>query len=331
MRSSSLVPFALIVASLVSAAPARADDSETFFAQGRMLRAGKKCAEAIVAFRRALDLKPQGLGSLRNVAECEVELGQFASARASYWNLRRAVLQSNDPKYEGWDRDAEEAYKKLEPKVARLTVKLTGVSPERATVSIDGKPLDPRLLGVELERDLGPHTIEAAYGGVTPLSEKRTLGPGAHEVVTLEIPAPKAGERGAPPPPPVTPADTGSRSVRNAGIAMVTLGALGAVGLGVSVAMRQSALAAFSGCAPSYTGCDPSLQGELTKGQTSSTLVFVFTGVAIAGLGAGIPLLVIGSRGPTAEPTASPSASVRAVLGVVPAPGGAALHAGVRF
>jgi hypothetical protein len=168
VRSSSRSLDSLVIALALGVlwpASARADDSETFFAQGRALRAEDKCAEAIVAFRRALDLKPQGIGSLRNIAECEEALGQFASARTDWWSLRRAVLQSNEPKYQGWEKDAEEAYRRLEPKVGHLTVRLEGVSIERARVSIDGKPLDPRLVGVELERDLGAHVIEVRYDG----------------------------------------------------------------------------------------------------------------------------------------------------------------------
>jgi hypothetical protein len=299
-------------------AGARADDSETFFAQGRNLRQAGKCAEAIVAFRRAFELKPRGLGSLRNLAECEEELGHFASARADWWSLRRAVLQSNEPKYEGWDRNAEAAYKRLEPKVAHLTVRVTGYAPENATVSIDGKPLDPRLVGVELERDTGPHTVEAAYGGATLVSEKRELVVGAHEVVTLVIPTPKAaaGE-----------GETGKKGLRGAGFAALGIAGVGLIGGGVSLAMRQSALASFSGCAPSHTNCDPSLRGELTKGQTASTLLGVFGAVAGVGLVAGIPLIVV-SRPSAAAP--GPGSAGLAVQ-LVPVAAGTAVRVGVRF
>ncbi len=328
MKSSRLAAFAVLVAAIGTGSTARADDAEAFFAQGRTLRTKGSCAEAIVAFRRALDLKPQGLGSLRNVAECEEELGQFASARASFWSLRRAVLQANEPKYAGWDRQAEKAYQRLEPKVAHLTVKLTGTAPERAQVTIDGKPLDPRLIGVELERDLGPHTIEATYGGAAPVVEKRTLAIGAHEVVTLAIPEAKPEE----PAPAATPVDAGSRSLRGAGIAAVAVGGVGAIGLAISLAIRQSALSSFSGC-PGYVGCDPSLRGELTRGQTASTLAFVFGAAAIAGVGAGVPMIVVGSRSPApaSDPGAKAGASARGTIGIVPSPGGAVVRAAVRF
>ncbi len=195
MRSSSRSALCFAAALLFAApAPARAanQDAETFFAQGRQLRTGGDCANAIVAFRRALELKPEGVGALRNIAECEEKLGQFASARNDWWSLRRAVLQSSDPNYEGWDKDAEDAYARLASKVAKLTVRISGEGAAGARITIDGKPLDPRLFGVELERDLGLHTIEATYGGVTPLVEKRTLVAGSNQSVALVIPAPTA-------------------------------------------------------------------------------------------------------------------------------------------
>jgi hypothetical protein len=323
----------------VTVAPAAwAEDSETFFAQGRTLRQAGKCADAIVAFRRAFELKPLGLGSLRNVAECEEELGQFASARADWWSLRRAVIQSNEPKYDGWDRDAEAAYKRLEPKVAHLTVKVTGYSPENARVSIDGKPLDPRLVGVELERDVGPHTVEAAYGGAAPVSEKRELLTGAHEVVTLVIPVPKTPPRtGAPVGAPEVPeggTDTGNKALRGAGIAALAVGGVGLVGAAISLAMRQSALAAFDGpcAAMNYMNCDPSLRPELTKGQLASTLLGVFGAVAGVGLVVGIPLVVVSRSSAPSPSGGSPGAAgAGVIIGLVPAVGGAAVHAGARF
>jgi hypothetical protein len=342
VRSSSPVAFALLALSLYVASPARADDSETFFAQGRTLRAAGKCAEAIVAFRRALEVKPQGLGSLRNVAECEEELGEFASSRGDWWSLRRAVLQSNEPKYDGWDKDAEKAYHRLEPKVAHITVKVVGYAPDRARVSIDGKPLDPRLVGVELERDLGPHNVEALYGGAAPVSEKRTLGVGSHEVVTLTIPEPRAGDQPRGPTGPA-PAPDGNPKLRAAGIAAVTVGGLSVVGAVVSAVIRGSALSSFHCAAPNYMLCGPKTSDALStesRGQTASLLVNVFSVLAVAGVGAGIPLLVVGSRSGAApaaapsgsDPPAPPSAAnPRAVIGLVPLFGGAAVNAGVRF
>ncbi len=323
----------MTAALLLAAAPARADDSEAFFAQGRALRAEGKCAEAVVAFKRALELRPQGLGSLRNVAECEESLGELASARTDWWSLRRAVLQSNEPKYVGWDKDAEAAYKRLESKVAHLTVHLEGVSSERARVKVDGKPLDPRLVGVELERDLGPHVIEASFDAAGSLVEKRTLTVGAHEVVTLTIPAPDpAIAAQAATPAADADAETRRARFRMAGIAALAAGGVGALGLGISAGVRASALSSFDACAPTYQGCPTSLQGEESKGRTATAFANAFGVIMVAGIAAGVPLVVLGWRKTepqtSAPPTSEPQPSVS--LSVAPTLGGAAIHAAWR-
>jgi hypothetical protein len=337
VRPSSVAVCLLALALVPTGAGATEEDAKTFFAQGRRQRADGDCAGAVVAFRRALELFPQGIGALRNIAECEEQLGQFASARNDWWSLRRAALQSNEPKYEGWDKDAEAGYKRLADKVARITVKLSGDELDRVKVTVDGKPLDPRLLGVELERDLGVHTIEAAYGGAAPLAEKRSLLAGSREVVTLAIPAPKPGAPAptaapsvaptAPPPVPLPPADTGS-GMRTAGFVAIGVGGLGLAGMIASLVVRQSALSSIDATCSSHVGCSPSLQPDRDRGQTASLLVNVFGGVAIAGVAAGVTLVVVGSR--SKEP-AKAAAGRSITIGVAPVVGGIGGRAEVRF
>jgi hypothetical protein len=180
---------------------------------------------------------------------------------------------------------------------------------------------------VELERDIGLHTIEAAYGGAAPLREKRELTLGAHEVVTLVIPAPKPGEvrstgggGGG--------GETGNKSLRGAGIAALVIGGVGIVGGAISLALRQSALASLDVCAPNnYMHCPVGLMGQNTQGQIASTLLGVFGAVAGVGLVAGIPMVVV-SR-PSAPAPGPTSGSVAFQL--VSVAGGAAVLAGGRF
>lgn len=293
-------------------------DAQTFFAQGRQLRKDGKCQEAIVVFRRAFDLAPEGLGALRNVAECEEELGQFASARIDWWNLRRAALQSNDPKYEGWEKDAEDAYNKLEPKVGRLTIAVNARDLSKVTVTMDGTPVDPRLFGAEIERDLGPHTIEASYGSVAPITEKITLTASKKEVVTLEIPS---SIPSAEPPPEAAP---DRRRLRVGGYVSLGLGGAGLIGLVSSIAVRQSAASTVEEmCGPPSGGaysCPKSVEGDVDSGKTASALVNVFAGVAIAGAGVGVALLMVSGSG--SAPPAKTGAVVTDV-NVRLAPGGA--------
>lgn len=335
MRSSKRIAAALWIALLASAAPGPAlaseEDARTFFAQGRELRTAGKCDQAIVAFRRALELFPTGLGALRNIAECEEKLGLYASARRDWWDLRRAVLQTSEPKYAGWDKEAERRHGALDGKVARLVVKLEGEKLEGVKLVLDGKPLDPRLVGIELERDLGVHTVEAFFEGVTPIAEKVTLGEGAREVVTLKIPRAAAAAK------PVVkrPVDRGSSTLRTAGFVSLGVGGAGLIATGIAIAVRAGALAEIDATCPSHKNCSSTLMGTRDTGVTASTLANVFGGVALAGIGAGVTLVIL-SRS-SGEPPASeaPSGSGRqsasAYVGVSPIAGGAQASALVRF
>ncbi|AUX19595.1 hypothetical protein SOCEGT47_000470 [Sorangium cellulosum] len=328
-------------AALLAAAPAPAfaagaeEDAKTLFARGRELRRAGQCEQAVIAFRRALEIYPEGLGALRNIAECEEELGLYASARRDWWDLRRAALQSNEAKYAGWSEDAEGRYRALNEKVGTLTVHVRGGDGRaEVRVALDGKPMDPRLLGVELERDLGQHTIELFYGGAAPITERVDLQAGMRRVVTLAVPAPPPSRDalGARDPLAAAPPDASS-GVRTAGFVALGVGGAGAIATVVAVAVRAGALSAVEdGCSRAGGAyvCPPELQGEHDTGRTASTLASVFAGVGLVGLGTGVTLLLLS---PSGEATAPPSAGepTAAALTLSAWPGGVGSRLLVRF
>lgn len=280
---------------------AESPQSETFFAEGRKLRLAGDCAGALVAFRRSFELAPERIGSLRNIAECERALQKYAAARRSYWDLRRAAMKSNDPSYQGWDKDAEKAYDELTAKVSRLIVKLDR-NALGVTITIDGLPLDPRLIDVEIEQDVGAHSVEARYGAVTPVVEKVTLGEGERRTVTLRLPS-DVGAGG------------GSRSALFiSSIAGFAVGGGGLAGMGIAAGIREGALHTISDACPGLRNCSPSLAGELAKGRTATTVANVLGGVGAAGLVVGASLLVAsrftGAGPQKAAPTPTVSLSV---------------------
>jgi hypothetical protein len=250
------------------------------------------------------------------------------SARNSYWSWRRAALQSSDPNYVNWDKEAEAAYSKLAPMVAKITIKLEGASPETVQVTIDGKPVDPRLIGVPLERDLGPHDIEVRYGGAAPLTEKKTLVSGSNEIVTIKVP--KAGASGsasasAAPTVSASAPEVSTFPYRPLAIGGFALGLAGLVGTGVSIGLRQGALSKIEEACPGYSSgaiCPDSLRAENNTGVTASTLVNVFAAAAVVGVGVGVTLLI-----------AAPSsrAPVKAELRLAPSPDGGMMFARGRF
>ena len=219
-------------------------------------------------------------------------------------------------------------------------VRITGESLERVRVSIDGKPLDPRLLNVELERDLGLHAVEGAYGGAAPVVEKRALTAGSTETVTLVIPAPKPtdtppgaiGPVATTPPPSVatTPPPTDNVGLRRAGIAAVGVGGLGVVGTVIAIVVRGSALSAVEAkCTPSvHCLASQDVADAYSRGKTFSLLANVLGGVGIAGIGAGVAMILV--SGSPRAPALAPAA-VKVDAGGAPLPGGGRVWAEVRF
>jgi hypothetical protein len=311
----------------VAVASAGKQDAETLFAEGRQLRLRGDCAGAILRFRQALEAHPEGIGSLRNIAECEQMLGRYASARRSWWDLRREALQSDDDAYAGWAKHAEEAHASLEAKVPRVTIKLVGGKLDGVRVMIDDKVLPARLIGVPVERDIGEHHIEVWYGGPTPFERNLDLVESAREVVTFTLPTPSGSKTS----PPALPPDRqdGSRAIlRTGGYVALGLGGLGAIGFGVALGIRQAALDDVESiCGPHYeeVTCPPETADPVDRGEIASVLVNVFGAIGASGLVGGAVLVIVGTAGDDTQ------AAESARIELAPRPGGGVLEATVTF
>jgi hypothetical protein len=313
-----------LVACLGVPSVARADaasDAKDLFAQGRDLRARGNCADAVGFFRKASELYPAGLGSLRNLAECEEQLGHFASSRRSWLDLKRALITEDAHKYEGWSQDADQAAARLAPKIAKLTIDVNAVGPDGSAadpkavdVTLDGEPLALTLLGTPLERDPGRHVVRAGGARVhEPQQKALDLAAGDMARVALRVvvtPAktdpndvvPAASGTGSAAPPPASQDDDAEQARnkrRTIGWVAVGGGAALLVGAGVSLVVRQNALNQVDNQCPQQKNCPPSLRPSLSstqsQGQTASVLFDVLgpLGVIAAGVGA---VLVITSK-----------------------------------
>jgi len=284
------------------------------------MRVRGDCASAIPLFQKAHELYPSGLGSLRNLAECEQALGHFASARRTWLELGRALLTNDDRKYAGWAQDADQAAAALLPKVASLTIDVTVVTPSGETLpttgidmTLNGEAVAPNLVGVLLERDPGTYVVRVTEVGLgAPQEETVQLRPGESKRVSLQVvasPEPRAADLGAPPaaietaPAPPAPATHGPpRSAdRKAAWIALGVGAAGLVGMGVSLIVRQDALNEVrSNCpqfdtgscgASSQAAVQSAVQSAVNRGHTASTFVNVFGAVAVVGAIGGVVLL----------------------------------------
>jgi hypothetical protein len=304
-------------------------DAKDLFARGRELRSKGDCAGASPLFWKSYQLFPGGLGSLRNFAECEEQLGRYASARRAWLELKRALLVTKDSKYDGWDTDAEAGAARLAPKVARLTIMViergpTGEGPLTAEsgvhVFINGESIDAKLLETALDRDPGTYRVRAE-GGVAPIEKSVTLSAGDEKSLRLIVDLPGASGTTKPREDiPSTTDDTSSGSSRTLAYVALGVGAASAVGAGVFLALRASAKSDLEAACPYYESasasrpCPPSAEGAIDRGKGASTFASIFGAVAIVGIGTGLVLLAT-SPSKSSETTTSVRVSPWAGVG----------------
>lgn len=295
---------------LAAAAPARADnesDAKDLFARGRELRTKNDCGSAVPLFRKAYAIYPQGLGSLRNVAECEEQLGHFASSRRAWLDLKRALITApNDPKYEGWDKDAEEAAARLKPKVASFVVDVYVKSDEGEAIAnensgvellVNGESVGTKLVGTPLERDPGTYRIRARAEDAAPVEQVVNLNAGDNPHVTLRLtrkPKPKA----------IVDTDTGAGR-RTLGWILTGVGGAALVGGGVTFLIRNGAKSDLDDQCPSHQDCNDSLRDTVDRGKLMSTLTTILLPVGVVGVGAGLTLVLTAPKSSSSSEKAS--------------------------
>jgi hypothetical protein len=156
--------FALSIAAVVlCAAPARAGDeaaAEALFLEAKRLMAEGKLAEACPKFAESNRLD-RGAGTLIHLGDCYEKNHQTASAWATF---RDAASAAQGLGRSDWEKLATSRAAALEPKLARLTIKVASPA-EGITVTRDGTSTTQASWGVPIPVDIGMHVIEATAAG----------------------------------------------------------------------------------------------------------------------------------------------------------------------
>lgn len=254
-------------------------------------------------FRKAYAIYPNGLGSLRNVAECEELLGHFASSRRAWLDISRALItMAPDPKYDGWDKEAEDAAARLKPRVASFVVDVyvkSSKGEELANDStgvelfINGASVGTSLAGTPIERDPGSYRVRAQLKDAQPVEQIVELHAGENPHVTMRLV--RADKAVVVTPPPREPEDTG-KTRRTIGWILTGVGGAALVGGGVTFLVRQSAESDLDAKCPSHAGCDPSLKDTVDRGRTMSTLTSILLPVGVVAAGVGVTLILTGKK-----------------------------------
>lgn len=302
------------------------------------MRNANDCGSAAPLFRKAWQIYPHGLGSLRNLAECEEELGHFATSRRAWLDLKRALITTpNDPKYGGWDKDAEEAAARLKPKVASFVVDVYVQSPKGEALAnestgvelfVNGESIGTALVGTPLERDPGTYHVRAQMADAEAVEQQVDLAAGDNPRVALRLRVtPKqdaAAIEGALPAEYALPAEDRSTR-RTVGWVVTGVGAAALVGSGVTFLLRQGALGDLDDRCASHQNCPEDLRDTVDSGKTMSTLTSVLLPVGVVGVGAGLALVLTSTSTPSSATNGGAAPSVR----VTPSLGG--LNVSGRF
>jgi hypothetical protein len=275
--------------------------AEQLFRQAKALAAQGRQAEACAKFYESQRQDP-GAGTLLAVAQCHDAEGKIATAWAEYIEVR-AASEGRRP-----DRVklAELAISKLEPRLPKLTVRLSSDASALPglMVALDGTALGAAALGADLPVDPGEHVVTAVATGrrwTTQVHleerEQRTV-----TVPSLDPVAPQgtsvAGAAAASFGASVTPPAPGPSWRTVTGIAV---GGAGVVSLGIGAFYGVHAASAWGDfkklCSPPVCA-DSNARGPYDDARRAATLSNVFFGLGATAVAAGAVLVLLGRRGP---------------------------------
>ena len=122
------------------------------------------------------------------LARCSVQTGRFVRAREAYLKITKEVIAADKPKaFHDAKKDAEKELAALEPRLATLNVKVNGANGKTVTVTMDGQPIPPALVGIPRPVDPGEHKFQATADGMASKVEAVTVKEGQSDSVTLEL------------------------------------------------------------------------------------------------------------------------------------------------
>ncbi len=337
---------AVSLAALALAGPAGAADppagappatdkalAEALFRDARALLDEGKVGEACAMLAESHRIEPKP-GTILNLASCREKQGWFASAWVAYNEAAAVAARAGQADREAFARAQATA---MEALLSRVKLEV-GEQPAGIELRLDGRAIPAAAREMAIPVDPGEHTIEAAAPGHRPWSIRVEVKAGSR---LLPVQVPRLEREAAPPPPAVPPAppppapraappivapeaaaDGSSRriagyAVGGVGVAGIVVGSI----FGVRTFMKKSeGDSDCHGTSCSQRGLD--LHGEASTSATISTISFA---VGLAGVGAGVVLVL------TAPRAKAPKGGARVWLAPAVGGGSAALWAGGAF
>ena len=270
--------------------------AEALFGEAKKLASQGKYAEACPKFAESNRLD-RGAGTLIHLGDCYERNKQTASAWATYKEASSAAqaLGRRD-----WEKLASQRANALEPKLAKLTIRVDPSASDKVEVKRDGESVARASLGVPIPVDVGMHTVEASAPGFNPFRASSTVKKDGESV---EVLVPRLETEPAPPPPsppvvakvaPTKPAPSDADA--KAGASQRTIGlVVGGVGLAGVAAGAITGLMAIGKSSDAKDACPNDGACGNRDAVTASDDAKTFGLVSTIGFGAGGALLVAGA------------------------------------
>ena len=321
-RSATFVLTLAVV--VLRSAPALAGDeatAEALFVEGKKLAAEGKLTEACPKFAESNRLD-RGAGTLIHLADCYEKNHQAASAWATFKDAASAAQALGRA---DWQKLATQRAALLEPKLAKLTVKVKDPA-DRIEVTRDGSQMSPASWGTPLPVDVGHHVVQASAPNRKPFkaSVDVTKDGDRVEIVVTKLeegggatPLPSgnnaAGGDKNPPPPKVHGGDEGS-SQKTIGF---VVGGVGVAGLAAGAVTGLIAIGKNSdskNACPNDGACNNAEAIDANDGAktfgTISTIGFIAGGACLAAGAILIFTAPSSSRSGSIKPTPTRGVSV---------------------
>jgi hypothetical protein len=255
------------------------------------------------------------------------KLGRLVEAREAYLKILNEQLAPNAPNaFRSAKANAEQELAVIEPRLAQVTVNVTGPDASSAAINMDRTDLPPAVAAIPMPADPGKHVFYAHTKRARSPEVSITLREGGKESLTLVLP--EVAEGSASDSPAENRAATGdAHPVRDGApaerdqagtgqrIAAYSLLGLAGVGAGVgtfllvsSLDKRDQADKAFA-CDRTAEGCSLAEQERIdgldSDADQQQTFAIVGYGVAGAALATGLVLLLTADSSPATDSASS--------------------------
>ena len=310
----ALVAAAFAIAAPTNAAPPAQPDAATRAAardlaeQGEALYKASDWAGALDKYQRANALVPVTTLGLR-VARCLVKLGRLVEASEQYLDVTRMDLPPGALQvHKDAQVTAEAERKELQPRIPKVTVKLTGDVDE---LLLDGKTFQTALLDVPRPIDPGKHVLELRRGP-KKVSQDFTIAEGENKPVAIDANGAFAAAE-APPPPTPKPVEPPPRGKPLAGFILLGIGGAGLATGAITGLVAKGRVAALDAKCVDRS-CPPEAWADAdgyTRLRTISIIGFV---VGATAAGAGVVFLL---TAPSEKPATATSLRPYVGLGTV--------------